>query len=215
MVSKAAAKVESCGFISNSKRWSKRSSHWSPVPHSQSTGGLLFIVQFQAQAAVPWGTTELSVQTAGKERVGHFALSAALSCNSHSASFLWASAGAPHTTAPAISAAQCHTCTLPSQCQSVIEASSPVFEASCYISTSRKLPVCLKPSPQMQIALTLLTRISVASKCRPYILGDSPGIGSILTHTSWPFFATSTGLWFISILVTIPISTNCNTRKLL
>lgn len=128
---------------------------------------------------------------------------------SHSTSFLWASAGAPLETSPA----QCHTSTLPSEGQSVTQGFSPVFEASCYISTSSKLPLCPKPSPQMQIALTLLTRMSVASKCRPYILGDSPGIGSILTHTSWPFFATSTGLWFISILVTIPISTNCNTMK--
>lgn len=60
--------------------------------------------------------------------------------------------------------------------------------------------------------LTLLTRISVASKCLPYILGDSPGIGSIFTQTSCPFFATSTCLWFISILVTIPMSTNCKIR---
>lgn len=60
--------------------------------------------------------------------------------------------------------------------------------------------------------LTLLTRMSVASKCLPYILGDSPGMGSILTQTSCPFFATSTCLWFISILVTIPMSTNCKIR---
>jgi hypothetical protein len=60
--------------------------------------------------------------------------------------------------------------------------------------------------------LTLLTRMSVASKCLPNILGDSPGIGSILTQTSCPFFATSTCLWFISILVTIPMSTNCTVR---
>lgn len=34
-------------------------------------------------------------------------------------------------------------------------------------------------------------------------------MGSILTQTSCPFFATSTCLWFTSILVTIPMSTNC------
>lgn len=62
--------------------------------------------------------------------------------------------------------------------------------------------------------LTLLTRMSVASKCLPNILGDSPGMGSILTQTSCPFFATSTCLWFISILVTIPMSTNYKNRKI-
>ena len=67
---------------------------------------------------------------------------------------------------------------------------------------------------QLSEILALLTRISVASKCLPYILGDSPGIGSILTQTSCPFFATSTCLWFTSILVTIPMSTNCKERKL-
>ena len=56
--------------------------------------------------------------------------------------------------------------------------------------------------------------MSVASKWRPYILGDSPGMGSILTQTSCPFFATSTCLWFTSILVTIPMSTNCKEQKL-
>lgn len=53
---------------------------------------------------------------------------------------------------------------------------------------------------------------SVASKWRPYILGDSPGIGSILMQISWPFLALSTDLWFTSMLVTTPMSTNWNTH---
>lgn len=72
----------------------------------------------------------------------------------------------------------------------------------------RVIPHFLKYATFAEI-LTLLTRMSVASKCLPNILGDSPGIGSIFTQTSCPFFATSTCLWFISILVTIPMSTNC------
>lgn len=59
-------------------------------------------------------------------------------------------------------------------------------------------------------SLTLLTSISFSSKCRPYILGDSPGIGSILRHTSWPLRALSTCLWLHSIDVTTPISKNWN-----
>lgn len=41
--------------------------------------------------------------------------------------------------------------------------------------------------------LILLTRLSVASECLPFILGDSPGIGSDLTDFC-PLFATSTYL---------------------
>lgn len=59
---------------------------------------------------------------------------------------------------------------------------------------------------------TLLTMKSTASKCRPYILGVSPGIGSIFTQISCPFLAVSTDLWFISIPVTIPISTNWESK---
>lgn len=59
---------------------------------------------------------------------------------------------------------------------------------------------------------TLLTRKSFASKWRPNIFGASPGTGSILMQTSWPFLADSTGLWLYSILVTIPKSTNWNDR---
>lgn len=58
--------------------------------------------------------------------------------------------------------------------------------------------------------LTLLTSISVSSKCRPYIFGDSPGIGSILMQTSWPLRAVSTCLWLHSIDVTTPMSRNWN-----
>lgn len=56
--------------------------------------------------------------------------------------------------------------------------------------------------------LTLLTRKSFSSKCRPNILGASPGMGSILMHTSCPFLALSTVLWLLSMLVTTPKSTN-------
>lgn len=61
--------------------------------------------------------------------------------------------------------------------------------------------------------LTLLTNMSASSKCRPYIFGDSPGIGSILMHTSWPLRALSTCLWLHSIDVTTPISRNWNTNN--
>ena len=57
-------------------------------------------------------------------------------------------------------------------------------------------------------SLTLLTRKSFSSKCRPNILGASPGMGSILMHTSCPFLALSTALWLLSMLVTTPKSTN-------
>jgi len=57
-------------------------------------------------------------------------------------------------------------------------------------------------------SLTLLTRKSFSSKCRPNILGASPGMGSILMHTSCPFLALSTVLWLLSMLVTTPKSTN-------
>lgn len=56
--------------------------------------------------------------------------------------------------------------------------------------------------------LTLLTRKSFSSKCRPNIFGASPGMGSILMHTSCPFLALSTALWLLSMLVTTPKSTN-------
>lgn len=56
--------------------------------------------------------------------------------------------------------------------------------------------------------LTLLIRRSVSSKWRPYILGASPGTGTILMHTSWPWRPISTGLWLNSMLATRPISTN-------
>ena len=61
--------------------------------------------------------------------------------------------------------------------------------------------------------LTLLTNISVSSKWRPNILGASPGIGSILMQTSWPLRAVSMFLWFISMDVTTPSSTNCEIIK--
>ena len=60
----------------------------------------------------------------------------------------------------------------------------------------------------------MLTRKSVASKWRPNILGESPGMGSIFTQISWPFFADSTVLWFISMLVTMPMSTNYTPHRL-
>lgn len=84
------------------------------------------------------------------------------------------------------------------------DAESSDFSHQVQVSTA-DFPSSHRPPWQR---LTLLTRMSVASKCLPYILGDSPGIGSILTQTSCPFFATSTCLWFISMLVTIPMSTN-------
>lgn len=59
-----------------------------------------------------------------------------------------------------------------------------------------------------KIVLTLLVNISVSSKWRPNIFGESPGIGSILMQTSWPLRAVSTCLWLHSIDVTIPISKN-------
>lgn len=62
--------------------------------------------------------------------------------------------------------------------------------------------------------LTLLTTKSFSSKWRPNILGASPGIGSIFTHTSWPFRADSTGLWLYSMLVTTPKSTNCKIKPI-
>ena len=64
-----------------------------------------------------------------------------------------------------------------------------------------------------EASLTLLTRKSFSSKCRPNILGASPGIGSILMHTSCPFLALSTALWLFSILVTTPKSTNWETKQ--
>lgn len=217
---KQLGKVGSCGFSSNSKR---RSKGWSPpsipVPCSQSNRRIAIYCAISSTGCGALGDCCALCKAAGKHWVWHFALSSALSCKVSAATappFLGPLQGhhyRPQTMAPATSPAQCHRSTLPSECQLVTEGFSLGFEAPCHISTASKLPLCPKPSPQMQIALTLLTRISVASKCRPYILGDSPGIGSILTHTSWPFFATSTGLWFISILVTIPISTNCNTMK--
>lgn len=63
-------------------------------------------------------------------------------------------------------------------------------------------------------SLTLLTSMSFSSKCRPYIFGDSPGIGSILIQTSCPFRALSTCLWLHSIDVTIPMSKNWNDTKI-
>ena len=55
---------------------------------------------------------------------------------------------------------------------------------------------------------TLLTRRSVSSKCLPNSLGASPGMDSILIHTSWPLRALSTTLWLTSKLVTTPRSQN-------
>ena len=56
------------------------------------------------------------------------------------------------------------------------------------------------------LSLTLLTSISVLSKCLPYIFGASPPTCSILMHTSWPLRAVSTFLWFNSRLLMHPIS---------
>lgn len=61
--------------------------------------------------------------------------------------------------------------------------------------------------------LTLLTSMSSASKWRPNIFGDSPGIGSILMQISWPLRADSICLWFDSMEVTIPMSTNCKKKE--
>ena len=52
--------------------------------------------------------------------------------------------------------------------------------------------------------LTLLTTISVSSKCLPNIFGASPGNGSILMHTSSPFLALSTSLLLCWIPEHIP-----------
>lgn len=60
--------------------------------------------------------------------------------------------------------------------------------------------------------LTLLTKRSVWSKCRPYIFGASPGADSIFTHTSIPLRASVSGLWFASMPVTTPISKNYKTQ---
>lgn len=60
--------------------------------------------------------------------------------------------------------------------------------------------------------LTLLINISVSSKWRPNILGDSPGTGSILIQTSWPLRAVSTCLWLYSIDVIMPTSKNCKRK---
>ena len=60
---------------------------------------------------------------------------------------------------------------------------------------------------------TLLTKRSVWSKCLPYIFGASPAGDSILTHTSIPFRASGSGLWFASMPVTTPTSKNYNKKK--
>ena len=63
------------------------------------------------------------------------------------------------------------------------------------------------------IKLTLLTRRSVWSKCLPYIFGASPAGDSIFIHTSIPFRASGSGLWFASMPVTTPTSKNYNKKK--
>ena len=63
------------------------------------------------------------------------------------------------------------------------------------------------------IEFTLLTRRSVWSKCLPYIFGASPAGDSIFTHTSIPFRASGSGLWFASMPVTTPTSKNYNKKK--
>lgn len=63
------------------------------------------------------------------------------------------------------------------------------------------------------LRLTLLTSMSVSSKCRPNILGASPGYGSILMQTSMPLRAEGTFLWLLSMEVTMPRSSNCEGDK--
>lgn len=82
---------------------------------------------------------------------------------------------------------------------------------------------CLRPKFELNRALyvniscvlTLLTKRSVWSKCRPYIFGASPGGDSIFTHTSIPLRASVSGLWLASIPVTTPISKNYKTKTYL
>lgn len=68
----------------------------------------------------------------------------------------------------------------------------------------------ISPTVELQLVeLTLLTRISVWSKCLPYNLGASPVVFSILMQTSSPFFASSTCSWLRSILATVPSWIHC------
>lgn len=84
------------------------------------------------------------------------------------------------------------------------------FKLSCVpnanIQTNRAL------NANMCCTLTLLTKRSVWSKCRPYILGASPGGDSIFTHTSMPLRASVSGLWLASMPVTTPTSKNYKTK---
>ena len=76
-----------------------------------------------------------------------------------------------------------------------------------------KRPTCQDTAITPGTSSTLLTRVSSRSKWRPYSLGASPGVASILIHTSAPLRTMSTGLWFTSKLVIIPRSMNCEINE--